>query len=69
MIARVAWTRGTITGNLYPVLKVTTGRTSLGHDEITLSLSCAAYEEDRIKALAELQSMADRINYEGLSRH
>jgi hypothetical protein len=68
MIAKVEWVKGTITSEQYPVLTVYTGRKSLGHECITLRLTQAAYEEDKMKALAELQTIADTMNYEKLPR-
>jgi hypothetical protein len=60
--ATLSWTKGSITSDHYPVLLVETGRMSQGRDAIVLSLSCAAYEEDRASAWAELQNIAKLIN-------
>ena len=62
MKAQVAWARGKITAESYPVLQVETGRKSLGRDKITLSLSCDAYEEDRDACVRELEQIAEAIN-------
>lgn len=62
MKAEVVWSRGKITAESYPVLKIETGRKSLGRDGIILSLSCAAYEDDRDAALKELEAIAAIIN-------
>lgn len=62
MKASIIWVPGTITSEKYPVLKVETGRQNKGRDYIILSMSCSAYEEDKVLALAELQNIADRVN-------
>lgn len=62
MEAKIEFVRGSITGETYPVLVVNTGRKSLGREGITLKMSCCAYEEDKVKALADIQNIADWIN-------
>lgn len=60
--AEVVWSQGSITGDPYPVLRIRTGRQSQGRDYITLQMTCSSYEEDRVAACKDLESIAEAIN-------
>jgi hypothetical protein len=60
--AEVVFSQGRITGDPYPVLRIETGRQSEGRNAIVLSMTCSAYEENRVAACRELERIAEAIN-------
>ena len=62
MRADTTESKGSITSEKYRVLVVNTGRRFLGRDYVALSMSCAAYEEDKAGAAQDLMKIAEAIN-------